>query len=276
MLDEWWRAAVLGVIQALTEFLPISSSGHLVIAHEVLGEDETPLTFDVGLHTGTLAAILVYFWSDWYEILRRTVLDVRGHRHHLGAWSLQARLGTLIALATLPAVVVGLLFGDVIEDRLRAPEVVASLLIAGAIAMAVLDRHGQERGLGQVGVLHALVVGSAQALALVPGVSRSGATISAARGLGFARPDAARFSFLLAAPITLGAIVSELGGAYSAEEHVEWGPLLLGSLVAFAVGLLVIRFLLRFLATRTLASFVWYRIILGLGIFGALALGWQS
>jgi undecaprenyl-diphosphatase len=274
VIDDYVRAVVLGVIQALTEFLPISSSGHLVLAEHLNDEPFGSLTFDVGLHLGTLVAVLGYFWREWVGMARAGVTDVVAHGYRVDRWSEPAQLALWIAVGTLPAVAAGLTFGDVVEERLRSPAVVATMLILFAIVIGALDRWGASVGrLADVDAPRALAIGVAQAIALVPGVSRSGATIAAARGLGFERGAAARFSFLLSAPAVFGAGVLQFSRALTGDEALRWGPMLVGAATAALVGALVIRGLLGFLRRQTLAVFVWYRIALGLAIFAALALG---
>lgn len=262
-MDEYVRAVVLGVVQALTEFLPISSSGHLVLAERLFGFHSS-LTFDVGLHVGTLTATLGYFWRDWAAIIGASVRDLLGHGLNLRLWGWQGRLGLLIALGTIPAVVVGALFQDVIEAYMRAPLSIGTLLILGGLLLAWADRAPRTRlGLEEVTAPHALTIGLAQAVALIPGVSRSGSTILTARFLQYDRPVATRFSFLLSAPAITGAATLTLGQAVSGDEVVAWGPMVVGAIVSGLVGLVVIHWLLRFMQSHSLMPFVWYRVVLG-------------
>ena len=271
---ELWRAVVLGLVQAATEFLPISSSGHLVLAPELIGDDISSLTFDVALHLGTMVAVIAFFWRDWLRIIGSGLSDIVRHGVRVERWEPYSLLGLWIVLGTIPAVVVGLLFKDAIEEHLREPWLVGTMLIGFGVLMGALDRWG-----GTVGKLldvtpgRAVVIGVAQAMALVPGVSRAGVTITAARGLGFDRPSAARFSFLLSAPAVLGAGVLQFSEALGSEETLSWGPLMLGAFVSAVAGALVIRWLLAFLQSGTLWPFVWYRIALGLVVLGATAVG---
>ncbi|MEX2446109.1 MAG: undecaprenyl-diphosphate phosphatase [Dehalococcoidia bacterium] len=272
-LDEYLRAIVLGLVQALTEFLPISSSGHLVLAPRLLGGEASSLTFDVGLHAGTLLAVFVYFWRDWARMVVCLAEDVPRHGRRLGAWQDHSRLALWIALATLPTAVAGFALDATAAEWFRAPVSVAVALLVFSGVIWVLDRRGaQHLDLSSVTPRRALIVGAAQAVALIPGTSRSGITIAAARGLGFDRPSAARFSFLLSAPAVGGAAVLKLGGALAGAEAVAWGPLLVGAVTAALGGLMVIRGLLRFLQSRTLAAFVWYRVVLAVVVLVAVAL----
>jgi len=269
---ELWRAVVLGLIQAATEFLPISSSGHLVLAPELIGDEVSSLTFDVALHLGTMVAVIAFFWRDWTRIISSGLVDIVRHGWRIQRWDPYSLLGLWIALGTIPAVVVGVLFKDTIEENLREPWIVGTMLIGFGVLMGAMDRWG-----GTVGKLldvtpgRALVVGVAQAVALMPGVSRSGVTITAARGLGFDRAAAAKFSFLLSAPAVLGAGVLQFSEALTSEETLSWGPLMVGAFVSAVAGALVIRWLLHFLQSGTLWPFVWYRIALGLVVLGATA-----
>ncbi len=273
-MDDYLRAALLGMVQALTEFLPVSSSGHLILAPRLLGDEASSLTFDVGLHVGTAVAVVGYFWRDWVRIIFEGVRDLSVHGRHVGRWTPRAQLGLWLALASVPAAGAGLLLDATVEEHLREPWIVGAMLIAFGLVIWVLDAWGGTLGrIEQMTAGRALIVGVAQVLALVPGVSRSGVTIAAARGLGFDRGSAARFSFLLSAPIVLGAGGLKLLDAFSGDEPVEWGPLVAGAVVASVVGAFVIRALLAFLASHTLRPFVWYRIALGLAVLGASATG---
>ncbi|MEZ4502145.1 MAG: undecaprenyl-diphosphate phosphatase [Dehalococcoidia bacterium] len=273
-MGDYVRAIILGAIQALSEFLPISSSGHLLIAERIMGEGIGSLTFDVGLHTGTLAAVLVYFWRDWVEIIGAGLRDIAKHGARIDHWSGSGRLGLWIAAGTTPAVIVGLLFNDAIEAHTREALLVVFTLIGVGLLIDFLDRRGAlDRGLASIGLGTAMVIGVAQACALVPGVSRSGITIGAARGLGIQRAAAARFSFLLSAPAVLGAAVLQLSEAVRSDEAFLWGPMLVGALTAAALGMLVIRGLLSFLQSRTLRVFLWYRIAVGLAVLVGVLTG---
>lgn len=273
-MDDYLRAILLGIVQAVTEFLPISSSGHLILASEILGDEASSLTFDVGLHVGTLFAVLGYFWRDWLRIGRAALHDVRSEGAALRRWSVDARLGLLLALGSVPAAVVGFLFEGWIEDNARHPLIVATMLIVAGLYIGVADRWGAQIGrLADMTPARALLVGCVQAAALIPGVSRSGGTMATMRAMGLDRPSAARFSFLLSAPIIGGAGVLQITEAITGDEVVAWGPLLVGALTAAFVGALVIKVFMGFIARATLAVFVWYRIALGLAVIAAVATG---
>jgi undecaprenyl-diphosphatase len=263
-VEEYARAVLLGLLQALTEFLPVSSSGHLVLAEHVLGDRATALTFDVGLHAGTTLAVLGYFWRDWLAITRALAGDTARHRASVAGWSPASRLGLWIALGTVPAVIAGALVGDRIESGLREPWLVAVLLLTFSLPLAASERMAVRRaGLDAVRAADALAVGVVQALALAPGVSRSGITISAARALGFDRSTATRLSFLLSAPAIVAAATLSLGQAVRGDEAVAWGPLLAGAAVSAVAGIAVIHWLLGYVRNRTMWPFIWYRVALG-------------
>ena len=272
-MDEYLRAALLGLVQALTEFLPISSSGHLVVAAELFGDEVGDLTFDVGLHVGTTLAVLLYFRRDWVLFGASLRRDLRAHGGSVGRWRPRSRLALLIVLGSIPAFAAGAAITLTLEDGLREPWLVGVLLIAVGLVIWVLDRAAQSRSLRDLGAGGALLIGVAQATALVPGVSRSGATIAAGRGLGLRREAATRFSFLLSAPAVVGAAVALLGEAILGGEEVAWGPLFLGALIAAVVGMAVIRWLLRFVRRHSLAVFVWYRLAAGAAVLAAIAAG---
>ncbi len=253
------EAIILGIVQGLTEFLPISSSGHLILAQwatQWKGELVGTLTFDVALHAGTLLAVLWYFRNDWMRLAAAAVNVLRGK-----AAEHEAKLLGYIVLATLPAGLAGFLFDDVIETTFRNPLLVCSALTAGSLVMWLADRYAsRERRLASMRLGHALFIGVAQAIALIPGVSRSGITISAARAAGYRREDSARFSFLLATPVIAGAAVLKLNTISLQGETLN--AFVLGTLSAAVVGYFAIRFLLRYLERHSLNLFVWYRLVL--------------
>jgi undecaprenyl-diphosphatase len=249
------QAFVLGVVQGLGEFLPISSSGHLIVVPWLLRWPEHSLAFDVALHLGTLLAVLAAFAADWWRLIGA---GVRGLLTGRPFGAPDARLLWLLAAASVPGALAGLLLEHWAETVFRTPGLVAATMaLLGAVLLAA-DRSGAKAtGLEGMRLAHALLIGLSQALAIVPGVSRSGATISAALFLGYRRDESARFSFLLATPITAGAAmlkVPELlrGGG-------ELGPVLLGMAAASVFGLLSIRVLLAYVRTRDYTPFVVYR-----------------
>lgn len=262
------HAIVLGIIQGITEFLPISSTAHLIVIPMALGWDDGGLTFDIALHVGTLAAVLLYFFRDWVQILAQGFGLSIGHDPAL---SKNRGLLWLLVLGSIPAGIIGYLFEKQAEHSLRSPYVIGTTTIAIGIVMWIADRAGRrQRDLGHVRGGDALAIGAAQALAVIPGVSRSGVTISAGLFCNLDRPAAARFSFLLLTPVTAGAAGKKLwdvmrhGAGIPADMHTAF---LAGMLASAISGILVIGFLMKYLRRRTLSAFVWYRIIFGIIVF---------
>jgi undecaprenyl-diphosphatase len=262
------RAVLLGLIQGLTEFLPVSSSGHLIVIPRLLGWAPQPLSFDVALHLGTALAVLLYFRRDFVQLVRGGVVDIVTHGVHVRRWSPVGRLGLLVALGCVPAVIVGGPFGGRIEEHTRSPWLTVTMLVVFGLVMLAAERWAHAAcGYERLDARRALLVGAAQAAALVPGVSRSGATIAAGMFAGLTRETAARFSFLMAAPVILAAGVKELPDLrHAPAEGVSAVALTTGFLVSFAVGLATVHLLLRYVAARSLRVFVWYRFV-----FAALA-----
>ena len=260
-----WQALVLGLVQGLTELLPISSSGHLIVVPwlgdwDYLKEHEAfNQTFDVALHLGTLVAVVGYFWRDlgrllaaWFGTLRTRRLETSDERV---AW--------FVVVATIPAAVAGLLGEDAIAEHLGEPWQIAIALAVFAGLLWVADRQPEQKGMGDLGLKAALGVGVAQSIALMPGVSRSGVTITAGRFLGLDRDAAARFSFLLLVPTVLGAVVLKgvqdvvLGNLPPGST----GPFVVGMLAAAGSGLAAISALLGYVRRHDYSVFVWYRLI---------------
>jgi len=253
---------VLAIIQGLTEFLPVSSSGHLVLVPSAMGWSDQGLTFDVAVHFGSLVALLVFFRRD-------IVLLLRGGMQVLGGKveTVESRMALGIALATIPAAIAGLMLAGWIEANLRNPAVIACTLSGYAVLMIAADRLGRRtRTLSTIRVTDAVLIGLAQTLALVPGTSRSGVTISAAMALGFDRQDAARFSFLLAAPVILLASGYELARLLATDVPVVWQQLGIGALISAIVAYLSIEFFMRFVNRIGLLPFAIYRLALAVVI----------
>jgi undecaprenyl-diphosphatase len=263
-MDTFVQALIMGIVQGLTEFLPISSSGHLIIVPYLFGWTDpfiTSLAFSVMLHIGTLAALLVYFRADWVRLVPAGFAAI-GDRSFRG--DPDRRLAWLLIAATIPAAIAGFLLSDLIESYFRSVGPVAFTLVGGAVILWLADRWGgRTKGVNDVSFPIAGGIGAAQALALIPGISRSGISISAARFAGLDREAAARFSFLMATPITAGAALFEVRKLASGETglDVSVGPLVVGMLAAFLSGMLAIGFLLRYLRTRSLTIFVVYRLV---------------
>jgi undecaprenyl-diphosphatase len=264
-VDTLGQAIIMGIVQGLTEFLPISSSGHLIIVPYLAGWDDpfvTSLAFSVMLHIGTLVALLVYFWRDWLRLVPAGFATIRDRSFD---GDTDRRLAWLIVVATIPALVIGFLLNDLVEERFREVGLVALMLVVGGIVMWLADHWGSKRYLAvDLTFPKSLGLGFAQALALIPGVSRSGISISAGLFAGLNRESAARFSFLMATPITGAAALYESAKLIRGDlgVPVEVGPLLAGMVAALVSGLFAIGFLLRFLRTRSLNVFVAYRLVL--------------
>jgi undecaprenyl-diphosphatase len=264
-LDTVTQALIMGIVQGLTEFLPVSSSGHLILVPFLFGWHDPfidSLAFSVMLHIGTLLALFIYFWADWLRLIPAGLAALRdrsfrGDPHRRLAW--------LLLAATVPAAVAGFLLNDLIETSVREVGLVALTLVVGGGILWLADRRGaRSKGVADVSFPMAVGIGAAQALALVPGISRSGISISAARFYGLDREAAARFSFLLATPVTTGAAIFELRKLVTGEGGVDvsLAPLLAGVIASFLSGMLAIGVLLRYVRTRSLNVFVWYRLAL--------------
>lgn len=251
-----WAAFVMGVLQGITEFLPISSSAHLILLPWLFAWDNEllhSLTFDVGLHVGTLAAVLFYFRDDLLSLVKATPQLLRGVRNQ------QTQLIVAIVVGTIPAAILGVLFEDVIEVYLRSPIQIAVVLAIMGIVIAYADRIGQtDRELTNLTWRDAIWIGIAQACALIPGVSRSGATMSAARVLGFDRNAAARFAFLLSTPITLAAVAVKADDLLLIQGS-DVITMLIGVVTAAVVGVIVIDLLLSWIRRIGLGWFAYYR-----------------
>lgn len=271
----WAEAAFLGLIQGLTEFLPVSSSAHLRVIGPLLPSGGDPgAAFTAITQLGTEAAVLIYFRREIRQILMawwRSILQPSARSDP------DARMGWLILLGTLPIAVLGLLFQDAIEGHLRHLYITAFMLIVFGLFLGLADRFGRRaRQLDQLTWTHGLLFGAAQALALIPGVSRSGGTITAGLLLGYTREAAARFSFLLAIPAVTASGFYQLWSSRDQGIPLGAGPTALATLVAFVVGYAVIVWFMRLVSTRGYMPFVWYRVALGLVVFGLLSTGYLS
>jgi undecaprenyl-diphosphatase len=275
-----WQAFVLGVTQGLTELLPISSSGHLILVpwlanwHYLESHTDFNKTFDVALHLGTLIAVIVYFWADvvryvgaWFVSVRRRAVTTTDERI---AWWIFA--------ATIPTAIAGAVGEDTIETKLGQPYQIAIFLAVFGVILWLVDRLPEERRIGELGFRRAFLVGISQILALMPGVSRSGITITTGRLARLDRDSAARFAFLLLIPIVFGAVV------YKGIKHVllnplpagSVGPFLVGTLAAAAVGLVAIDFLLGYVRRHDYSAFVVYRLLAAAAILAVIASGWRG
>lgn len=264
-MDTLGQAVVMGIVQGLTEFLPVSSSGHLIIVPALAGWKDPfirSLAFSVMLHIGTLVALLVYFRADWLRLIPAGFATIRDRSFESDQ---DRRLAWLVTVATAPALVLGVLLNDLVERRFREIGLVALMLVVGGAILWFAERRGSRRLLAfDLTFPKALAIGGAQALALVPGISRSGISISAGLFAGLDRESAARFSFLMATPVTAAAAAYETYKIVTGEAGivVEFTPLLAGMVASLVSGLLAIAVLLRFLRTRSTDVFVTYRIVL--------------
>lgn len=268
---SWLEAIVLGLIQGLTEFLPISSSAHLRISAAFAGWDDPGAAFTAVSQIGTETAVILYFrkkigriFAAWFRSLRRPK-----------TWreDPESRMAWLVIIGTLPIAILGLLFQDSIEHAFRDLRLIATTLIVFGILLGVADYLGQKRySLDHLTIPHGLAYGFAQALALVPGVSRSGGTVTMGRLLGYRRPQATEYAFLLAVPAVFSSglyKLTDIGGS----DAPAWGPTILGTVVAFLVGYAVIAWLMKYISTHSYMPFVVYRIALGVLLFVLVGVG---
>lgn len=261
------QGIVLAVVQGATEFLPISSTAHLVLVPWLLGWPDPGLTYDVALHAGTLVALLVYFAPTWTALLASLVTGRRPELVALGGVEQPRRLLGLLVLATIPGALAGYALEGYAETLFRTPRLVAAALMLVALLMWFADQMpGLTKNLNQIELRDGVTVGLAQALAIVPGVSRAGITIAAGMFRGLEREASARFSFLLATPIIAGATVKKLAeiSVLGLPAGVSRLELAVGFLVSAATGFAAIAFLLRYLQRHTLKIFVAYRVVLGI------------
>ncbi len=259
------QAVVLGIVQGLTEFIPVSSTAHLILVQRLLGWNfgqELDFAFNVLVQLGTTVAVILYFWQELWHIVRAFV---SGLLQRKPLQTHEERLGWLIVLATVPALVIGLLFKKYFEALHERPELVAAVLIVASALLLLGETMGRRsRRLTAVTWLDALIVGCAQAVALVPGVSRSAATISAALARDLERPAAARLSFLMSVPVLLGASTLAFRDLLKIPNFVAvLPPILIGFMAAAIVGFMSIHWLLSYLAKRPLNVFAWYRVAAG-------------
>jgi undecaprenyl-diphosphatase len=261
-----FQAIVLGIVQGLTEFLPISSSGHLRVVPAFFGWEDPGAAFTAVTQFGTMAAILIFFRRDLWKILVATLRSVRTDRWRSS--DLDAKLGWYIVLGTIPIGIFGLAFKDQIESGARSLYLIGSALIVFSFVILRAEAAGrQEREIKEITPRDGLVIGLFQAIALIPGVSRSGATISGGLFLGFNRTDAARYSFLLSIPAVVLSGLLELRHIGEADSgNAGAVPTAIATLLAFVVGYLTIGFLLKFVARHSIAVFCSYRIVLGIAV----------
>lgn len=268
---NFWEAIILGLVQGLTEFLPISSSAHLRVVSEFLGLGDTGSAFTAITQLGTEAAVVVFFWKDIQRIIKSWFLALAGKLPHSNP---DVRLGWWIILGSLPIVVCGVLFEKFIDTTLRSLWFVACSMIIFGVLLGVADRLGKRKlDLTRLSARDGVLYGLAQALALIPGVSRSGGTITCGLLLGYTREAAARYSFLLAIPAVLGSGGYKLVKSINEPATVEFFPTLLATVVAFAIALVIIKWFMRFISRSSFLPFVIYRLLFGGGLLVALSIG---
>lgn len=249
-----FQAIIMGIVQGLGEFLPISSSAHLVLIPWLFGWKDLGLTFDVALHMGTLLAVILYFWKDWMGLFKGALSRKP---------SKEKRLFWYLVIATVPGAIIGLALEDKAATVFRSPLLIGIMLILMGLILYWADRKRQLRTMETMTLMDAVLIGLSQALAIIPGVSRAGSTMTTARLLSMTREDAARFSFLMSTPIILGAGLLSVRHLHATDINLAF---VVGIITAFIVGILSISFLLRFLKTNNFKIFVGYRFLVGLGV----------
>ena len=258
-----FQALVLGIVQGFTEFLPISSSGHLVFFPQVFGWPEQPLVFDTTLHLATAAALVVYFWRDLVSVAKAFFRDIRSLGLRFKSYSSEGKMGVAIIVGSVPVAVLGLSFAGAFEFYFRGVLSVSVFLILGSGLMFLAERFSRQLG-DRVDIKKGFIIGIFQSFALFPGISRSGATISGGMLLGLTREKAARFSFLLSVPATIGAGLYKLFFYYPELATFSLPAAAVGFAASFVSGLLAIGFLLRFVKKHSLYVFVIYRLVLAI------------
>ncbi|QFG67962.1 undecaprenyl-diphosphate phosphatase [Ornithinimicrobium pratense] len=270
---DFLTAAVLGLVQGLTEFLPVSSSAHLSVVGRFLGQEDPGAAFTAITQLGTEAAVLIYFWRDIWRIVRQWSLALVGKVPQSDP---DARMGWLVILGSIPIGVLGLLFQDSIETQLRSLWITATMLLVFSFVILVAEKVGkQTKAMRELSWRDGIIYGLWQAAALIPGVSRSGGTISGGLFLGYTREAAARYSFLLAIPAVLASGGFQVHKSLNETTaiSVAWGPMWLATGISFVVGFAVIAWFMRYISTHTFTPFVIYRIVLALVLFALLGFG---
>ncbi|MFE0536987.1 undecaprenyl-diphosphate phosphatase [Streptomyces nigra] len=279
---SWFESLILGLVQGLTEFLPVSSSAHLRLTAAFSGWEDPGAAFTAITQIGTEAAVLIYFRKDIGRIILawlKSLTDKEMRHDH------DAQMGWLVIVGSIPIGVLGLTFKDQIEGPFRDLRITATMLIVVGVIIGIADRMAardesggrhraakERKSLEDLNVRDGLIFGLCQAMALIPGVSRSGATISGGLFMGYRRESAARYSFLLAIPAVLASGLFELKDALE-NDHVSWGPTIFATVIAFASGYAVIAWFMKFISTKSFMPFVYYRVVLGLVIIALVAAG---
>ena len=281
---SWLDAIILGLVQGLTEFLPVSSSAHIRIVGELMGSSDPGAAFTAITQIGTELAVLIVFWKDIVRILRAWFrsLPLGSQESRVPSSDPDARMGWMIIVGSLPIGILGLLFQDAIDTTLRNLWITSAMLIVFGLLLGFVDRYAPDtRELKSMSWKDAILYGLAQAMALIPGVSRSGGTITMGRFLGYSREAAARYSFLLAMPAIMASGLYKVAKVVTGGDTIAVGPTILATVIAFGVGIVVILWFLKIISTRSYAPFVWYRIAIGIlvalglvtGVLSALGTG---
>ena len=259
------QSITLGIVQGLGEFLPISSTAHLILVPFFTGWKDPGLSFDVAMHAGTLLAVVLYFWRDWLDIFKIALW-----RKKYKSEKYNSNILWLLVIGTIPGAVIGFFLEDFVDGAFRNPYLIAATLAVFGLILFLLDKYAtHKRELDKISLKDVLIIGLAQAIAIVPGVSRSGATISAGLALGLSRVSAARFSFLLSTPIILGATLSQLPDLI---EGGISGGIILGVIVSAVSGYLAIKYLIKFVENYSYKVFFWYRLALAAVIIIVISL----
>lgn len=260
---DFLQTFILAIVQGITEFLPISSSAHLILTSQFLGWEDQGVTFDLALNVGTLSAVMIYFRKDVKSIVCDTMASII-QRKTVGT----STLGWLIALATIPAGLFGLFLMDIVDTHLRSPWVILFTTIFYAILLWLSDKYGRKvKAMDEMNLKNAMIIGVAQALALIPGTSRSGVTITTALFLGYDFQTASRFSFLMAIPIIFLATAVKITDDALSLGNLPWGSFILGCTISFITAMLAIHYFLKWLNLWGMTPYVWYRLALGGVIF---------
>lgn len=256
---DFLQTLILAIVQGVTEFLPISSSAHLILTSQFLGWKDQGVTFDLALNVGTLLAVVIYFRQDVITIVRDTLVSIV-QRKTVGT----STLGWLIALATIPAGLFGLFLVDIVDTHLRSPWVILFTTVFYAILLWLSDKYGKKvKAMDEMNLKSAMIIGGAQALALIPGTSRSGVTITTALFLGYDFQTASRFSFLMAIPVIFLATAVKITDDALTLGNLPWGDFILGCAISFVTAMLAIHYFLKWLNRWGMTPYVIYRLALG-------------
>jgi undecaprenyl-diphosphatase len=260
------QSIILGIVQGVTEFFPISSTAHLIIFPKLFGWEEQKLVFDTTLHLATALALIVHFWKDIVSIINSFFKDISKHGKNIKHYSSESMMGLKVIVGSIPAGVIGFLFGDLIEKVFRSVFSVVVFLLMGSFLMYLAEINHKKRFLvkDEISLGKSFKVGLFQSLALLPGFSRSGSTMSGGMFLGLSRKEATRFSFLLSIPVVLFAGVSQLISSLDYFNMADFPPAFFGFVASFITGSFAIKFMLRFVRENKLQPFIYYRVVLAI------------